>query len=88
MDRGMPGWKALGFNSYKEFLNSTLWKEKRQWIIEQAKFKCERCGCFENLQVHHLNYINVGNEGKEDVIVLCKDCHKKEHEVIDEKRNS
>ena len=78
-EKGMPGWKALGFENYKEYLDSILWKEKSEWIKEVAGNKCQKCGNKFNLQVHHIDYTNVGNEGMDDVIVLCKECHKKEH---------
>lgn len=33
----------------------------------------------KDLQVHHKTYRTVGNEDQDDLIVLCKDCHIKEH---------
>lgn len=86
MSYGMPGWKALGFNSYREFLLSDFWKKKRDWILEcHRKKKGERCdGCGKSkitLEVHHLNYENLGNEGGEDILILCRDCHQKEHDL-------
>jgi hypothetical protein len=74
----MNGWKALGFKSYKEYLESDLWKSKRDLMINLRK-KCEKCGFKNNLCVHHKTYFNVGNEDMDDLLVLCYDCHKEEH---------
>jgi len=70
---------ALGFKSYEEYLKSYLWENKRKWILEVFNYTCQKCGSKENLNVHHLNYDSVGNENTQDVTVLCKKCHKEEH---------
>jgi len=70
------GWEALGFNSYNNFLLSEFWEKKREIILQEKGRRCETCGSKSNLQVHHLNYLNLGNESKDDVMVLCKKCHK------------
>ncbi len=36
---------------------------------------------YPTLEVHHLHYKNVGLERQEDIIVLCPECHKKEHGI-------
>lgn len=41
--------------------------------------KCTKCGCKNNLQLHHLNYKNYFNEQLTDVITLCKLCHETGH---------
>lgn len=78
--KGLSGWKALGFDSYQEFLLSEFWEEKRKWIIECSGSYCQKCQSTKKLNVHHLNYINLGNEGINDVIVLCNKCHQEEHD--------
>jgi 5-methylcytosine-specific restriction endonuclease McrA len=72
----MCGWKALGFESYQDYLNSYLWQEKKNYLIEK-KCACEICGSKNSLLVHHKSYFNVGNEDSRDIQVLCKDCHNK-----------
>jgi 5-methylcytosine-specific restriction endonuclease McrA len=79
MKPGVSGWEALGFETYQEYLLSELWCKKREWILECFNYKCQKCGTTINLQVHHKDYTNVGNEKLRDVIVLCKHCHKEEH---------
>lgn len=75
------GWEALGFETYQEYLLSEFWEQKRKWILECFENKCSKCSSTKNLQVHHLNYNNIGNEGGNDVIILCRKCHKKEHGI-------
>jgi 5-methylcytosine-specific restriction endonuclease McrA len=75
----MNGWKALGFNTYQDYLQSSLWIDKAIFFRELKGNKCERCGSTQNLNVHHLSYENVGNEHQKDLILLCKGCHEKEH---------
>ncbi len=77
--KGYSGWKALGFNSYQEYLMSQYWKDKRDFILEHFGNKCIECGTEKGLNVHHKNYDSVGNENTEDVTVLCFKCHKEEH---------
>jgi len=79
MSKWVNGWKALGFDTYQEYLESDLWKEKRKWILECFKNKCQRCGGKGFLQVHHKNYKSVGNENMDDVTTLCIKCHREEH---------
>jgi 5-methylcytosine-specific restriction endonuclease McrA len=72
-------WKSFGFNSYQEYLDSWLWKDKEKLILEMFNYTCQECGSKKNLQVHHLTYDSVCNENSHDVIVLCKKCHEKKH---------
>lgn len=71
------GWKALGFENYVDYLQSYLWKDKRDFFLK-LKPICEKCGS-KATQAHHKNYENVGNEGQRDLMALCSDCHKKIH---------
>ncbi len=59
---------------------SFIWKAIREWALERAKYKCERCGATFPLQVHHKTYIRLGKEMPSDLEVLCESCHEKEHE--------
>ena len=61
---------------YRAYLASGYWREKRKEFLEEVNYECEECGETEGLQVHHLNYDCIGEEEKEDVLVLCKECHK------------
>jgi 5-methylcytosine-specific restriction endonuclease McrA len=65
---------------YKEYLKTKEWQRKRKEKLEEANYKCQRCNIFGvELDVHHLTYERRGEELPEDLIVLCKKCHAKEH---------
>jgi len=74
-----------GWIDYKEYLESDIWKKKRDKMVAEAG-ECEICGATSNLVVHHLRYQYksgrsvLGRERKTDLAVLCWDCHKRMHE--------
>jgi len=61
------------------YLKSEHWKEIRKMALWSAGYKCEKCSCSITLQVHHRTYKNKWKEQREDVQVLCNDCHLLEH---------
>ncbi len=69
---------------YKEYLNSEHWKIIREARLKIDNNECKFCGSKNDLHVHHLTYKNKGNEKMYDLITLCKKCHLKLHEVIEE----
>ena len=67
---------------YFEYLQSVEWYVKRNAKLWIANYKCQLCNKKEShLHVHHTTYKNVGNERPEDLIVLCKACHEKFHNI-------
>lgn len=66
-------------DAYYEYLESDQWLNIRRIALMKSDFKCEKCGNKENLNVHHLNYNSVFDEKIRDIIVLCKGCHKNQH---------
>lgn len=61
---------------YSAYLQSPEWQKKRTERLKIDNFKCAVCGRPMDLQVHHLNYDNVGHENVyTDLITLCKFCH-------------
>ena len=68
---------------YAKYLQSVRWKAKRLEKLNSVDYHCARDGKTEGVQVHHRTYDNVPNEPMEDLIVLCRDCHKKEHGLVD-----
>lgn len=62
---------------YYNYMNSEQWYRKRERWLEMADYECEWCGkhgCA--LHIHHLTYKNFMHETDDDVIVLCRACHK------------
>ena len=66
---------------YKEYLNTPHWKFTRDCAIEYYGDNCCLCGSAAEINVHHRNYDNKGNEKMQDLIVLCNDCHSKFHGI-------
>ncbi len=66
---------------YAEYLRSQEWRKRRETIIRQRGKKCERCGTgrYTTVQVHHLTYERVGAENDDDLVLLCRNCHRQLH---------
>jgi 5-methylcytosine-specific restriction endonuclease McrA len=62
---------------YSSYINSSDWKNRAAKI--KVGKTCLVCGSKENLQVHHLNYKNLGHEKSGDIVVLCALHHRKAH---------
>jgi hypothetical protein len=80
--------KTIGNLSYDEFLKTPYWEAITYHKRYQSDFKCARCGSSTNTQTHHNTYAHHGYEHRSevienDLIVLCKECHQKEHNIID-----
>ena len=69
--------------SYKKYLQTPEWKEIRLKKLKSAYFRCELCNKSGSaLRVHHRTYERRGNEWLKDLIVLCKKCHEKFHDIV------
>lgn len=39
--------------------------------------RCGRCGCHQNLQIHHMMSVMLnGDNDERNLVILCKDCHR------------
>lgn len=65
--------------TYLAYIISPEWRKKRVQAFTHYGKKCSKCPMKTHLQVHHLSYKNLGNEPMEDLCILCKGCHQKEH---------
>lgn len=66
----------------RKHLSSYYWQKMSKHRIEFDGGKCQgfRCHRTQNLDVHHISYENHGTEDEfNDLITLCRSCHKKEH---------
>ena len=66
---------------YKDYLESELWAVIKRVVFKIRGYRCEICGTAKNLTVHHLTYDRIGAEELEDLLVVCKSCHRKIHET-------
>jgi hypothetical protein len=64
---------------YKWFLQSDYWKILAIWKKRLVP-RCEKCATLTDLQCHHKRYPkNWFDTTLDDLVVLCIDCHEKEH---------
>lgn len=82
--------KEIGFDSYKDYLKSDLWKKIREDVFKNKPNRCHFCHATEGLQVHHRQYyrdILLGQNIK-PLEILCGKCHKniEFHDNFDKKR--
>lgn len=69
---------------YKGQISDERWKAFRTFVLKVRGERCEACGATHCLQVHHLQYRNNAMAWEytcNEVVVLCKDCHKKIHNI-------
>lgn len=67
---------------YDEFLQDERWLAFRKFVFVVRGCKCEMCGSYEHLQVHHIKYkegLRSWEYTCNDVMVLCRNCHAKIH---------
>ena len=73
--------------TYNEQLNDVRWFKKREEVFKLKGRKCSICGSTCNLQIHHTKYLpnRLAWEYKmKYLIVLCRECHKKQHNILDD----
>lgn len=67
---------------YREYLKTPHWKSLRHSVLVRDGFKCVRCDARKKLQAHHRIYrTNFEDSVLEDLVTLCKRCHKQEHGI-------
>ncbi|MCK9592737.1 MAG: hypothetical protein M0Q91_12105 [Methanoregula sp.] len=62
---------------YAEYISSDAWKAKADAAKERAGYRCQICNGALLLEAHHRTYSHLGNEGPNDITVLCHNCHEK-----------
>jgi hypothetical protein len=71
----------------RKYMSSKEWKNLRK-IIKIRDKKCVSCGTLKNLEVHHLTYERLGDEKLSDLVVLCRECHQRQHDHYGYSRNT
>lgn len=66
------------------YLKSDHWRDLRAEKLASRGRACERCGCRNELQIHHNAYRSIFDVGLDDLEVLCRPCHKTEHQRLDQ----
>lgn len=74
----------MNVEQYKLYLNSPQWRDRKNKCLVDYDYRCHVCGCTSwrrEMNVHHLHYLNVGNEHPEDIVPLCIKHHVMIHEM-------
>jgi 5-methylcytosine-specific restriction endonuclease McrA len=67
------------WSSYREYLDSDIWKAIRWEALARDHGRCRDCGV-EASEVHHIAYPKVlGGEDLDDLLSLCHACHQRRH---------
>jgi hypothetical protein len=68
---------------YIAYIKSSAWQLSKARIatLHLDNFSCRMCGSNEELQVHHITYVHLGNETTDCLVTLCKECHNETHRV-------
>jgi len=74
------GAKRYKKTDYSSYMQSPKWQEIREIRLFVDSNKCQSCGNGEQLQVHHITYKRLGNEDIDDLVTVCKQCHKELHD--------
>lgn len=75
-----PHYKRGEIN-FSQYLTTDEWKAKRAARLKLDDWTCQRCGKAMNLNVHHISYAQIPYEPLEDLITLCKQCHRAVHKL-------
>ena len=66
--------------TYGEYLKTKHWDNIKQLMFKTYLYQCSVCGGVQKLQVHHKTYERIGDEDMNDLVYLCKACHRLMHE--------
>jgi hypothetical protein len=62
--------------------NFPSWKSIRKVVFDRDGNRCRNCDGNKSLEAHHLKRVKFGGISTEDnLITLCKSCHKKEEKL-------
>lgn len=74
--------KKVDYPEYRQYIVSKEWYQLKIDILEKRGCYCEKCKKKKYpaaLQLHHLSYERLFNEEPQDLMLVCKRCHEKEH---------
>lgn len=75
--------RAFVHDGYQAYLKTTYWQNLRKKLCPQGSV-CAGClQAQEVLQLHHIFYRNLAQEGPNDLVRLCPICHDQLHEYLD-----
>lgn len=63
--------------SYRAYLASDVWKNKRERVLKRCGGICEGCGEAKATEVHHFCYDHLFDEFLFELVGLCHNCHER-----------
>lgn len=61
-------------------LDPISYKNLRQQVLRRDGWRCQSCGTFSNLEVHHQEFrSHSGDDSGDNLITLCTPCHARVH---------
>lgn len=74
--------------SYKTYILSDLWKDRKNRYFRKYGRKCEICRSPQYVTLHHATYRqNYGQEPDEEVFAFCRNCHQEFHNTNKTKKD-
>lgn len=56
------------------------YRKLHQQVLERDGWRCQLCGSFSGLEVHHIQRRSqLGDDSADNLITLCSDCHRAIH---------
>jgi len=56
------------------------YRDLRTQVLQRDSWRCQNCGSFNNLQVHHISPRScLGDDTETNLITLCAKCHRSCH---------
>ena len=65
--------------NYESYLQSEQWRAIRDRVVTRAAGLCEGCGTARGVDVHHTTYAHLGYEFLFELLLLCRECHRRWH---------
>ena len=74
--------RLMSAKQKQDYIRSPQWKALRQRRLVLANNTCEYKGCKQTkyLNCHHVTYDRLQQEDIEDLRILCRDCHQRQHD--------
>jgi hypothetical protein len=80
---GKQRWQPI---AYKDYIKSEAWAERKRIYYLSHPHLCEVCG-HPDVDLHHLDYGNFGNEKDKNLAALCRIHHEEVHSRIPLRKN-
>lgn len=77
----LPRWKFGPEFKYSDYLQTPRWRALSAKVRDEVGH-CEVCGTTDHLEAHHAHYDTLGHEMPDDLVVLCRRCHRRWHEIV------